>query len=168
METQEGDGLIRARIATAASGVVDARKNSLFCQLSAGRLNAAMMRALRFYWVCASVAAWLVVVVMTPQVQAQTKFLPGTEDLPAAPWLQVVPSATLIFDGPEGRWVDITTVGTATSADLQSFYESTLPSLGWERTSLTHWTRDEEGLTISILEENNVTVVRFQLKKVNK
>lgn len=97
---------------------------------------------------------------------AAVGFFSGIEDFPIMPGLSELPDATLIFDSPSGRFVEAYAFGQITSIDLESFYSSTLPQLGWEATGASTYQREGELLEITIIgpvADDGTQTVRFAI-----
>ncbi|MCR9256640.1 MAG: hypothetical protein NXI16_11155 [Alphaproteobacteria bacterium] len=98
---------------------------------------------------------------------AEDGFVPGTEDVPLAPGLIVVPDSLTVFDAPKGRLVevyaDVDIDGRSDAAAIAAFYADTLPALGWRREGGI-WVREKEQLDIAI---EGVTV-RFALRPLRR
>jgi len=75
-------------------------------------------------------------------------FLSGTEDVPLMPGLRESPG-TVLFDTPQGRIVEAFAQGDVNGEQLQAFYQSTLPQLGWSPSG-DGYRRDHEILKIEI------------------
>lgn len=79
-------------------------------------------------------------------------------DIPVPPGFEEDEDARLIFDKPGGRMVEIHLYGQGEVANLLSFFEDSLPQLGWAETSQGHnedkvfrvFEREGERLTLSI------------------
>ncbi|MGD8325944.1 MAG: hypothetical protein PVF65_03420 [Sphingomonadales bacterium] len=56
-------------------------------------------------------------------------------DIPIPPGFEEDEDARLIFDKPGGRMVEIHLYGQGEMARILSFFEDSLPQLGWEETS---------------------------------
>ena len=93
---------------------------------------------------------------------AQTAFVPGFEDLPLAPGL-TVQDEPVAFVTPSGRIIESTTDLTGPSKDVLSFYETTLPQLGWVKQTAQRYHRDGETLVVDILDEAGREYVVFRL-----
>lgn len=93
------------------------------------------------------------------------QFLAGFEDVPVMPGIEAAGSASVDFDSPGGRIVEAYASGSVTRAAVQSYYQSTLPQLGWTRTGPLEFSRAGERLSIELLGQSPVTV-RFELAPV--
>jgi hypothetical protein len=77
-------------------------------------------------------------------------FFSAVEDMPLMSGLSEVPSATTVFDKPEGRIVALAATGLADRNAVLKFYDSTLPQLGWRKAPDGSWRREEEMLRIEV------------------
>ena len=61
-------------------------------------------------------------------------FLSALNDMPLADGVVEIEDGALVFDKPEGRIVQVTTLlaGASTPASIRQFYLDTLPNLGWQ------------------------------------
>lgn len=59
-------------------------------------------------------------------------FVDGFEDLPLMPGLAVDGAAGVVFDKPSGRIVETVAGGRPNAAEIRTFYDVTLPELGWQ------------------------------------
>lgn len=81
-------------------------------------------------------AVCLMVFVVTAFVPAPLRaeiFLSAAGDIPLIDGLVEVPEGVLVFDKPQGRIVQLTTLrdGGLAAADIMDFYRTSLPNLGW-------------------------------------
>lgn len=95
-------------------------------------------------------------------------FVDGFEDLPLMPGLAVDEEAALLFDKPSGRIAEAVAGGPVPASEIRSFYDATLPELGWrpvesEGRDLLLFRRSDEMLRIEIRDEKRVRLVRFLL-----
>jgi hypothetical protein len=90
-------------------------------------------------------------------------FVPGFEDLPLMPGLEVVPESGLVFDKPHGRIVETVVTGAVRRHDVDAFYAETLPQLGWSALGKQSYRREGEILRIEYGGEDQALTVRFFL-----
>ena len=91
-------------------------------------------------------------------------FVEGFEDLPLAPGLASLPAAGTTFDKPTGRIVVAYAQGAAKRADIERFYKSTLPQLGWKPGENSNsFAREGERLVIELLGSDGALTVRYTL-----
>lgn len=97
---------------------------------------------------------------------AETRFVDGFEDLPLMPGLTQEPDAMTAFDSPYGRIIESYASGRGKANDVWTFYEDTLPQLGWERVSRSGraeiFRREGEDLTVEVTQKGPAVTVRFQ------
>jgi hypothetical protein len=97
------------------------------------------------------------------QGTAAGHFVPGFEDLPLMPGLEVLPEAGLVFDKPHGRIVETIVTGAVRRSDVDAFYAETLPQLGWSAFGDRAYRREGEILRIEYGGEDQALTVRFFL-----
>lgn len=98
-----------------------------------------------------------------PGVKAQN-FSAILEDLPIMPGLSEDTENSMLFDKPSGRVVEVLTHSQNLSPeDILSFYEETLPSLGWQKISQKKYHRQGEELKINIEQSDSHQLVIFTL-----
>jgi hypothetical protein len=91
-------------------------------------------------------------------------FVAGTEDLPLMPGLAAVAGSSLIFDKPQGRIVEAQAAGKVSRNAVQSFYDATLPQLGWISAGANAWQREGEQLHLDFHGRDGELTVGFSLK----
>jgi hypothetical protein len=94
---------------------------------------------------------------------AADRFVTGIADLPLMPGLQEIEDSAMVFSKPEGRIVEIMASGAVSRDAVSSFYERTLPQLGWRRVEAESWLREKEILRFDIRESKEGMVIRFSL-----
>ena len=95
------------------------------------------------------------------QARAADGFVSGFEDLPLMDGLTQVAQESVLFDTPQGRIVQASAVGTATQASVVSFYDSTLPQLGWTRSAAATYQREGETLRLEFSMTDQQLLVKF-------
>lgn len=111
---------------------------------------------------CAIVAT--LAVALLPAVPAHaSEFVPGIEDLPLMEALHAIDGPGYAFDTAAGRLVEAYAGGDVTPADVDAFYDETLPQLGWQADGERLWRREGETLTIEFVEGTDPVTIRFQL-----
>ncbi len=111
-------------------------------------------------------AACLVLGLAAPcpvSAQGSDRFVAGVTDVPLMPGLRAIPETTLVFDKPDGRLVRAAARGDGDQAALWTFYDETLPQLGWRRLGRGHFFRDGENLRISVEKNDSILIVRFAI-----
>ena len=91
---------------------------------------------------------------------ARAGFVEGYEDLPLPPGFTEQPGASLTFDSPDGRIVEVQASGPA-GADPLAFYAATLPHLGWVRESAGQYRRESERLRLTVVPGPRGTSLRL-------
>ena len=84
------------------------------------------------------------------------------EDFPEEPSLQLDPPTEV--DAPEGRIVIIEGISSSSPALINTFYEKTLPNLGWRKISLDTYLREKEKLEIKMDSKFGITHITFTFK----
>ena len=113
--------------------------------------------------------AWglaLAVVAMTSPrgpLVAQDGFIAGVEDLPLMPGLSEIADAGLVIDKPSGRIVEAFAEGAVSRQAVESFYDTTLPQLGWSPQPDQTFQRDGERLLIKVREGTEGVTVEYRL-----
>lgn len=90
-------------------------------------------------------------------------FLSALEDVPLMEGLREATQETVHFDTPSGRIVESYAVGSVTKPSVLSYYQETLPSLGWEPVASGSFMREGEYLKISVSMESGGATVHFSL-----
>lgn len=90
-------------------------------------------------------------------------FIAGSEDIPLMRDLTMVADAGMIFDSPAGRIVESFAAGETSRAAVQSFYQDSLPALGWEPVGPNRFRREGESLSIDYFGPDGQLTVRFTL-----
>ena len=75
-------------------------------------------------------------------------FLDGYDDLPLMPGLHEQTDRHVSFDSQAGRIVEIIASGNVKKADVQGFYDATLPQLGWQKAAPGLFVREGEVLRL--------------------
>lgn len=79
------------------------------------------------------------------------EYFSAIADLPVADGLAEQKDKSTVFDAPLGRIITAYATGTAAADDVRDFYDSALPSLGWEKTGEGTFHRKAETLKIDVL-----------------
>jgi hypothetical protein len=102
-----------------------------------------------------------------PQATAQDAetdaYVEGISDLPLMPGLTTLPDSGLVFDKPGGRIVEAFAEGSLTPEAVRSFYDATLPQLGWRREGAGAYLREGERLKLDLSEDARGITVHFRL-----
>jgi len=106
---------------------------------------------------------FILAVLLPAGASLAAEFVAGTEDLPLMPGLAVVAGSSLVFDKPQGRIVEAQASGKVSRGAVQSFYEATLPQLGWTSAGANAWRREGERLRLDFHERDGELTVGFSL-----
>lgn len=98
-----------------------------------------------------------------PARAAGTAYSTVIEDLPLMQGMQEKADEAVIFDQPGGRILETQTIVAAPPSAVTDFYAAALPSLGWQATSATTYTRDKETLTLAVERTGGLTAAHFTL-----
>jgi hypothetical protein len=90
-------------------------------------------------------------------------YVEGIPDLPLMPGLTTLPDSGLVFDKPGGRIVEAFAEGSLTPEAVRSFYDATLPQLGWRREGAGAYLREGERLKLDLSEDARGITVHFRL-----
>ena len=87
-------------------------------------------------------------------------------DVPLMTGLNVDYDSVLIFDKPEGRFIELIAVmdQKTNPHDVQSYYQRSLPMLGWQKIATRHYQREQDILTFSFKQNENNWITEFILK----
>jgi len=110
-------------------------------------------------------AALALTLVSLPASADSGAFLAEIDDLPLAPGLTELPGGTL-FDTAAGRIVEATAEGSMLEVELRSYYDETLPELGWTRIGADSYQRDKEVLRFEISTEGMRIRIHFSLAPI--
>jgi hypothetical protein len=94
----------------------------------------------------------------------ETRFFTILSDVPVMPGMNEVPGRDMEFDKPEGRIAESTALAQKTDingAQVQDFYDRSLPQLGWVKTGPGLFTRQNEQMTVQTSLEQARTRVRL-------
>jgi hypothetical protein len=89
-------------------------------------------------------------------------FIERLGDVPLMPGLKIVDGAGVDFDAPAGRIVEVTATGAVPRAAILTFYQRSLPPLGWTGGGRV-FERDGEKLRLELAGGGAQTEVRFFL-----
>ena len=110
---------------------------------------------------------FIVAAMLAVPVFAQT-FVPGFEDVPLMPGLNVIPVSGHVFETPAGRLIEVRAAGTVSAAALDTFYRDTMPALGWSRGPDGSFVRTNEVLFIEHSGAGGNIAVTFRLSPRTK
>lgn len=101
---------------------------------------------------------------LSPCALAADAYFEALYDVPIMAGLEEVKEQAMLFDKPGGRIASVVAVSkTVGSADIQGFYDQSLPQLGWKKTSQNQYVRGEDLLVLELVRRPPVTIVHFTL-----
>ena len=113
------------------------------------------------------VSFFLLTFLVIPLQAFGQKYLSFVADLPLPPGFVEEVDASLSFNKLEGRIVEAKARGNSSKNAVVSFYNTTLPRLGWKKYNtsgaLNSWLRAGEVLEIVSKEKNNILIVKFSI-----
>lgn len=91
-------------------------------------------------------------------------------DVPLYEGLDVDYDSLLIFDKPEGRYIELVAYlkDGYQAAAVQGFYEQSLPMLGWKKMTRDEFVRQNERLRIKYEDYESSVLVRFEVSPEKK
>lgn len=99
---------------------------------------------------------------------ADDAFLTGLPDVPLMDGLIPNPTANIDFDTPAGQITVVNATGNSLTGDeILSFYQKTLPALGWRTDGENRFVREKDSLTITITKETKPAIVQFETTMAN-
>lgn len=99
---------------------------------------------------------------LTAQAQTTPGFVSVIDDLPLMAGLTEVGEG-VEFSTPGGRIIEATATGRVSQNVVLSFYNDTLPQLGWIKESSGHFAREGETLELVFEVKDSLLHVRFAL-----
>jgi len=96
------------------------------------------------------------------QVSA-SEFVYGLEEIPVYREMEYVDESNVLFDKINGRYVSSEIIGNYNVEEIESYYSSILPNLGWLRVNENLFERGREHLEISVFEEGSMSKVKFSI-----
>jgi hypothetical protein len=93
-------------------------------------------------------------------------------DVPLMPGLEELVEEGVLFDKPDGRYVEINLLGRSLTFEaVHDFYGATMANLGWvkvgESTLISmHYTKDGEDLTMKLSDSEYGVIVKIRLKPI--
>lgn len=92
------------------------------------------------------------------------RFFSTLNDVPLMDGLEELLDQSVVFDKADGRIVESMAVGDDVAAEkIRSFYENTLPQLGWVKKGDGRYVRQDEVLQITIDKETGYNVVHVMV-----
>lgn len=90
-------------------------------------------------------------------------FSKAISDLPVMPGLREDTDSIVIFDKPNGRFIETRATGGVPPQKIEHFYRQALPALGWTAMAANGYSRGNETLTLVIRPEDNISSVSFTI-----
>lgn len=110
----------------------------------------------------------MAVVLVAATAMAKTVLVPGSDDIPLMPGLEVNADESFVFDTPSGRLVDaFSSSAEIKMQDVKAYYEQSLPQLGWQKIADNFYQRDGEKLKINFDQISGKLIVKFTLAPSN-
>lgn len=98
------------------------------------------------------------------QTGAPPVFFEALYDVPVMPGLEEVKDQAMLFDKPDGRIASVVAASKSLSpSDVTAFYDTSLPQLGWRKTSPNQYVREKDRLKMEVTKSPPLTVVHFTL-----
>ncbi len=94
---------------------------------------------------------------------AGSAYVPGTEDVPLMQGLAPSGGPAILFDKPQGRIVRATVKGAVSRRDVEAFYATSLPQLGWKPAGPQRFEREGERLSLDYRGKDGDLQVDFTL-----
>ena len=111
----------------------------------------------------AAMALIAVLALISTGASSDESFIAGLEDLPLMAGLHEVRDVTIVFDKPDGRIVEATAVGAVTVGEVQRFYLTTLPELGWVTAGDLRFVREGETLILTLTKGDEGVRVHYSI-----
>ena len=90
-------------------------------------------------------------------------FVHGLGDIPIFKDMQNEEDSLVLFDKAEGRFAYSEIIGEYTVKEIEKFYNTVLPNLGWKKKKKNLFKRGNENLEIKYFEKENKTRVVFSI-----
>ncbi len=88
-----------------------------------------------------------------PSGLATPQFFTSLQDVPLMPGLTELTEYTVVFDKPEGRIIEsVASIESLTPEAIRTYYEASLPQLGWNRIGDDYFARQGEYLRMNFEE----------------
>lgn len=112
---------------------------------------------------------FLMILLSAPvHAQRESRFFEAIYDIPVMPGLSEVSGQSLSFDKPDGRIAQSVAAAPGVAwKDVENFYDSSLPQLGWSRIAPGAYVRGGETLKIASDSSGEIPLVRFTLGPSN-
>jgi len=100
-------------------------------------------------------------------VFAHATFIEST-DIPLMDGMEVDENDSFSFDTPSGQIMTVSARTKLSTQEVQSFYQSALAELGWQKRNKTTYYRDQDELTLQIAPVAHGTSLKIQFTFANK
>jgi hypothetical protein len=122
-------------------------------------------RIKRVMTICVLVFLWPSALPAQENQDAEQIVFMNLNDIPVMQGMEELPDHTLIFDKPGGRIIESAMVAQNLDREtIESFYDRTLPQLGWIRTDRQTYIRRNEKLSMTIEEEDNYRILFLRVE----
>lgn len=114
----------------------------------------------------------LTVVSLTAEAQSQTPplanefrpvFSKAISDLPIMPGLTEETESIVIFDKPNGRFIETSASGNVPPQKISHFYRQALPALGWQAQAEGQYRRGQDNLILAIKSDQPQSRISFTI-----
>ena len=102
--------------------------------------------------------------VLSFQLNGETNFITGIEDLPIFESLEIDEENLIIFDKADSRLVTVNLFGTVNLGEVKDYYENILPNFGWKMINKKKYVRDSEILNLEYKIKNKKVYLTVKIK----
>lgn len=96
--------------------------------------------------------------------EVKSGFVPNLPDVPLPENFVIDESTSTFFDSAEGRIAEVNAQGISSVSEVNGFYDSSMPALGWTRIGNLAYKKEGELLVITPEQGNNLTNLKFSLR----
>ena len=90
-------------------------------------------------------------------------FVYGLDDIPVFKEMRYIENSNVLFDKIDGRFVSSEMIGNYSIEDIEEFYISVLPNLGWEEVNVNLFQRGDEYLEIKLESIKSASKIKFSI-----
>ena len=90
-------------------------------------------------------------------------FVYGLDDVPVFKEMRYIENSNVLFDKIDGRFVSSEMIGNYSIEDIEEFYISVLPNLGWEEVNVNLFQRGDEYLEIKLESIKSASKIKFSI-----
>ena len=90
-------------------------------------------------------------------------FVYGLDDIPVFKEMRYIENSNVLFDKIDGRFVSSEMIGNYSIEDIEEFYISILPNLGWEEVNVNLFQRGDEYLEIKLESIKSASKIKFSI-----